>query len=95
MRRGETLFSPCCKKALHSPQSCYNSVMENIFELLVLCMTIAASAGGVSWRLGGMEARLNARIDRLEIRIDGLEARLSKVETEVHSINEHLRRSPV
>ena len=61
-------------------------------DIMILCLTIAASAGGVAWRLGSGFSGLDRRIDGVEHRLSKVEADIHDIRADIRSINEHLRR---
>ena len=66
----------------------------NVIATIVGVCAIIISA----WKIGGEIKAINARLDGMRsefnARMDGVEVRLGNLEREVHSINEHFRRSP-
>ena len=60
-------------------------------ELIVLCLTIAGSAGGMAWlpanRISGLEKGLTVRMSAVETEIHEMRA-------DIRSINEFLRHNP-
>ncbi|MGI9297490.1 MAG: hypothetical protein ACR2QC_06280 [Gammaproteobacteria bacterium] len=53
-------------------------------EIIALCLTIAASAGGTCWFLG-------IRLGGLEVRITGLESDIRNIRADVHDIRSDIR----
>ena len=51
-----------------------------------------AQIGGLQSRINGLETQMNAQIGGLQSQINGMQSQINNLATEVHSINEFLRR---